>query len=124
AFAGGLQLYLSRAPGRIDVMGGIADYCGARVLELPLACSIAALVRRQAAPRCDVATRRGGDWQFFSVDSPSHLPDCRLGTRAALAAWLAGRETWAGYVVGIVQLCLQRAARNSWGSPPGLRLLI
>ncbi len=123
-FAGDSPLYIARAPGRLDVMGGIADYSGARVLELPLACSIAALVRRQAAPRCDVATRRGGDWQFFSVDSPSLLPDGRLGTRAALAAWLAGRETWAGYVVGIVQLCLQRAARNGSGAPPGLRLLI
>ncbi len=123
-FAGDSPLYIARAPGRLDVMGGIADYSGARVLELPLACSIAALVRRQVAPRCDVATRRGGDWQFFSVDSPSLLPDGRLGTRAALAAWLAGRETWAGYVVGIVQLCLQRAARNGSGAPPGLRLLI
>jgi len=107
-FAGDSPLYIARAPGRLDVMGGIADYSGARVLELPLACSIAALVRRQAAPRCDVATRRAGEWQFFSVDSPSLLADGRLGTRAALAAWL----------------CLQRAARDGSGAPPGLRLLI
>ena len=123
-FASDSPVYIARAPGRLDVMGGIADYSGARVLELPLACSTAALVRQQAAPRCDVATRRGAEWHFFSVDSPSLLPDGRLGTRAALAAWLAGRETWAGYVVGIVQLCLQRAARNGSGAPPGLRLLI
>lgn len=29
-------LVAARAPGRLDVMGGIADYCGSLVLELPL----------------------------------------------------------------------------------------
>ena len=29
-------VYVARAPGRLDVMGGIADYSGASVLELPL----------------------------------------------------------------------------------------
>ena len=28
---------VARAPGRLDVMGGIADYSGSRVLQLPLA---------------------------------------------------------------------------------------
>src|SRR5439155_365470 len=36
-------VYIARAPGRLDVMGGIADYSGARVLELPLECSTAAV---------------------------------------------------------------------------------
>ena len=30
-------LFLSRAPGRLDLMGGIADYSGSLVLELPIA---------------------------------------------------------------------------------------
>src|SRR3954465_12647649 len=30
-------LAVTRAPGRLDVMGGIADYSGALVLELPIA---------------------------------------------------------------------------------------
>src|SRR6186997_321107 len=30
-------LYFARAPGRLDVMGGIADYSGSLVLQLPLA---------------------------------------------------------------------------------------
>jgi galactokinase len=30
------DLFVSRAPGRLDVMGGIADYSGSLVLELPL----------------------------------------------------------------------------------------
>ena len=120
-FATDSPLYIARAPGRLDVMGGIADYSGARVLELPLACSTTALLQRQAGPRCDVATRRTNGWQFFSVDLPPLVErGGALGTPAALAAWFAARETdrWASYVVGIVQACLQRAAEG------GLRLLI
>ena len=33
------KIVVARAPGRLDVMGGIADYSGATVLELPLALS-------------------------------------------------------------------------------------
>jgi len=35
-FAGPRPLRLSRAPGRLDVMGGIADYTGSLVAEMPL----------------------------------------------------------------------------------------
>src|ERR1051325_3330657 len=31
------DILIARAPGRLDVMGGIADYSGSLVLELPLA---------------------------------------------------------------------------------------
>src|SRR4051794_6717081 len=29
-------IWIARAPGRLDLMGGIADYCGSLVLETPL----------------------------------------------------------------------------------------
>ncbi|MFO1050759.1 MAG: galactokinase family protein [Planctomycetota bacterium] len=35
---------IARAPGRLDVMGGIADYSGSRVLELPLDCATHAAI--------------------------------------------------------------------------------
>src|SRR5262245_50357329 len=31
------ELFVTRAPGRLDVMGGIADYSGSLMLELPIA---------------------------------------------------------------------------------------
>lgn len=47
----GGDIYVSRAPGRLDVMGGIADYSGSLVLQLPLrqACHVA-LQRQASAP--------------------------------------------------------------------------
>lgn len=42
------ELVVTRAPGRLDVMGGIADYCGSLVLQLPI--QEAALVALQPVP--------------------------------------------------------------------------
>src|SRR3954467_13732280 len=38
---------VSRAPGRLDVMGGIADYTGSLVCELPLDCAVAAALQQR-----------------------------------------------------------------------------
>lgn len=118
-FARDAEICIGRAPGRLDVMGGIADYSGGLVLELPLACATFALCQRQAEPRCQVATRRGGEWQRFDMELP-------LAGPAALAAWFAEheRERWAGYVIGVVQYCLERASQEGRGAPRGLRLLV
>jgi galactokinase len=107
-------LHIARAPGRLDVMGGIADYSGARVLELPLACATNALVQTQAERHCDIATRRAGRWDFFSIELP-------LAEPAELAAWFRTHEAerWASYVVGVVQALFARSA-----VPGGLRILI
>ena len=111
--------YIARAPGRLDVMGGISDYSGGRVLELPLDCATTALLQPQDTPRCDIATHRGGRWHFFRVELPLHPPPL-------LAAWFAGRTTdrWASYVVGVVQDGLSCAARQGRQAPAGLRILI
>jgi len=114
AHAAPRPLYLARAPGRLDVMGGIADYSGARVLELPLACSTSAAVQAQPERRCDIVSRRDGRWDFFSIELPLPEP-------ATLARWFRDRprERWASYVVGVAQAVLARSSANG-----GLRILI
>jgi galactokinase len=108
------QLYIARAPARLDVMGGIADYSGARVLELPLACATSALVQPQSARHCDIVTRRGDRWDLFSINLPLAEPD-------ELASWFRRHEAerWAGYVVGVVQAIAARSRAAG-----GLRILI
>lgn len=107
------QLHIARAPGRLDVMGGIADYSGARVLELPLACATSALVQTQPARHLDIATRRGERWDLFSIDLPLPEPDELASLFRAHEA-----ERWAAYVVGVVQAILARTTAR------GLRILI
>ena len=113
-FSAARPICIARAPGRLDVMGGIADYSGARVLELPLACATSALVQAQTTRHLDIATRRGERWDLFSIDLPLAEPD-------ELAAWFRGHEAdrWAGYVAGVVQAILAMS-----GAAGGLRILI
>jgi galactokinase len=124
-FARDVPTYIARAPGRLDVMGGIADYSGALVLQLPLARSTFAILQRQAAPRCEIISHRGDGWDFFSMEL-APLVDGRLKDRAALAEWFAESATdrWAAYVVGAVQHCLRNAGDERRSVMPGLRLLI
>jgi L-arabinokinase len=95
-------------------MGGIADYSGARVLELPLACATTAAVQPQPERHCDIATRRAGQWDHFSIELPLAEPE-------ELAVWFRAdsSERWAGYVVGVVQ-----AVRARSTTPGGLRISI
>ncbi|MCS7034853.1 MAG: hypothetical protein NZ561_12795, partial [Phycisphaerae bacterium] len=95
---------IGRAPGRLDVMGGIADYTGSLVCEMPLACAAGVLTQ----PRQD------GWLQVFSftlldeqrpfaariaVDqlAKASLPQLR-------AEFSAPDRRWAGYLLGCLAL--------------------
>src|SRR5687767_11672062 len=43
------EVVVARAPGRLDVMGGIADYSGSLVLQLPIREATLAAVQRTAS---------------------------------------------------------------------------
>src|SRR5690242_649894 len=91
---------ISRAPGRLDVMGGIADYTGSLVCEMPL----------DRAAAVALQERDDRDVQVFSFNLlDEHKP---FTLRIPLDALIghspdvlrrefneAGRK-WAGYVVG------------------------
>src|ERR1051326_2975278 len=120
----GAPLYLTRAPGRLDVMGGIADYSGATVLELPLDRATWAILEPRDEPRCEVASRRGGRWDVLGIELERLLTG-GLKTPEALAAWFAtrGGDRWAAYVVGAAQLCFRRI--EPAGAPSrGFRMLL
>lgn len=114
---------LARAPGRLDVMGGIADYSGALVLEMPLAAATFAAAQGQDARRIDVVSVRTGRPFRFGIELDRVL-EGELSSAAALASFFAARpdDRWASYVVGCVYACLTLT-----GVPTprhGLRLVI
>ena len=98
---------VARAPARLDVMGGIADYSGSLVLEMPLACATSVVAQRQPGARLQVVSVRGGDSFRFEIDLDSVLQG-ELSAPGDLAAWFAARpgDRWASYIVGSVQRCL------------------
>ena len=64
------EVIVARAPGRLDLMGGIADYSGSLVLQLPIAESAIVAVQRDASPTIaivSVASMGPGHDRHFSM---------------------------------------------------------
>ncbi len=93
-FQAGGAIHLARAPGRLDVMGGIADYTGSRVCQLPRAIAAGAAVQR----------RKDGLFfcQSMQVQRSLMLPVQQItGADArALRELIAGQDIWARYIAG------------------------
>jgi len=93
---------VARAPGRLDVMGGIADYSGADVLELPLACSTRAVLQPLPSGRAEIESQREGRRSQYG---------CELAALSAAPAELRNRfsevDRWAAYPIGVLYRCLQ-----------------
>jgi galactokinase len=122
----GREVVVARAPGRLDLMGGIADYSGSLVLEWPL--REATLV---AAQRDPVATVRivslgaeaNGRAASFDLPLGALAPGGRpLDYEAARALFSTDKTRhWAGYAAGAL-LVLMREKAVTFGS--GVRMLI
>lgn len=101
-FAPTIPVHVARAPGRLDVMGGIADYSGSLVAEMPIAQAALAGAQRDASS--------DGQVIVYSANAGAE----GLAPRVALPAELfinpvsllrhvrdaPGSERWAGYVAG------------------------
>ena len=121
-FSRGAPITIARAPGRLDLMGGIADYSGALVLELPLEaaclCASQSTTDRCVTVRSLVAE---ADEVTISLDAfgPTGSPIHYDAARALLVSQPARR--WAAYVLGaLVVLARERHIEVTHG----LRVLI
>jgi L-arabinokinase len=109
-------VHVGRAPGRLDVMGGIADYSGALVLQLPLAEAACAAVQARDDDELHA-------WSPSSDGSrTSHvrmtlaalgLPDQPVSYAEARAVFAAEpKNRWAAYVLGaVLVLARERSVR-------------
>ena len=96
-FAADAPLILARAPGRLDVMGGIADYSGATVCEMPIA--EAAFVALQ--PRADDTIRIRTTADVTTNEVSITLNELPTEYEAARQRLTSNEETmWAAYVLG------------------------
>ena len=111
-FAPGEPIVVARAPGRLDVFGGIADYAGGLVLGLPL--RAAALAAAQVASDRQVVALSGR--RRIAIPA-AELVESPL---ADLTRRFSGSGAWAAYVLGPIALL----AREERLPVPGLRLLL
>ena len=124
-FAADAPVLVARAPGRLDVMGGIADYSGALVLQLPLECATTAMLQARSDPTIEIGTLRGGVMAWFTMPLAALLED-EPRSPDALAAWFDAHvaDRWAAYVIGVAHACLVQRASTVSAASGGFRLLI
>lgn len=96
------QAVVARAPGRLDVMGGIADYSGSRVCEMPLA--VAAAVALQRRDDGQVVCRS------MQADRDVSLPMSIVSAvePVSIREAVAPEDAWALYAAGCLWWLLQQ----------------
>jgi len=100
-FAPGSSITVSRAPGRLDVMGGIADYSGSLVLQRPIAEGTFAAVQLTDDLCIDILSSNADRDREFSIDIPVLSPGGNpIGYEEARELF-RGADRWAGYVAGV-----------------------
>lgn len=98
-----VPVWAAQAPGRLDVMGGIADYSGSLVLQLPLDVLATAIVQ----PRRDdqvVVISRAADELEGHYRATFALSKLQNTDYAAVRRYLSSdtRMSWAAYMAGVV----------------------
>jgi galactokinase len=117
-FHRGSPIGIARAPGRLDLMGGIADYSGSLVLELPI--REAALVAAQLHPEpvvraVSLDAERGSVLRDVSLPSAELFSGDYVAARSAFE--LQKTNGWAAYVAGtLVPLVADKGLRHSGGA--------
>lgn len=113
-------VFAARAPGRLDVMGGVADYSGSLVAEMPIA--QAAVVGAQRAEG-DVAVR-SANAQTEGLTPEVVIPSRAFVNPVSLHKHLfdgPAEARWAGYAAGCVALL---RAEGLIGRDAGARLFV
>ncbi len=108
-FGPGRKIVRASAPGRLDVMGGIADYSGSLVLEMPLEEAATATVALRADGVLRLHTENSSPDEASSVEI--EIADA-LKKRAEGFAFLRShlqqrRAAWAAYGAGCALLLIQ-----------------
>jgi L-arabinokinase len=113
SFRAGVPITLARAPGRLDLMGGIADYSGSLVLQWPI--REASLVAYQAGDDGAVeieslASDSLTESRSCRIDAPEWSALRSMGEYASIRSAFGQRsesDHWAAYIAGVL-LVLER----------------
>lgn len=106
------ELTVARAPGRLDVMGGIADYSGSLVLELPIAEATLVALQKQEARQLTIVSLLENERRVLSFDMP--LSDFERDGEPV--DYDEGRRyfkredgrSWAAYVAGVFLVLMRQ----------------
>ena len=106
------EITITRAPGRLDVMGGIADYSGSLVLELPTAEATLVALQKQSARQLSIVSLLEHQQRVLSFEMP--LADFERGgepvTYEDARKYFArdNSRQWAAYVAGVFLVLMRQ----------------
>jgi galactokinase len=104
------DLIVARAPGRLDLMGGIADYSGSHVLEFPIAEATFAAVQLSAERHLHLVTWLDGKQEVVCIPLD---PIGGLEYDAARDFFQRRAKTgWAAYVAGVFLVLMRERGLN------------
>lgn len=99
------EIIVARAPGRLDVMGGIADYSGSLVLEMPIREATFAALQRNASRSLRIVSLSEDPQRESFFEMPLEAFDsngCPLDYESARALFQRDpARHWAAYVAGV-----------------------
>ncbi len=116
-----VPVFGARAPGRLDVMGGVADYSGSIVLEMPLACAAFAawqwrqddkFIVRSETPEMQLALPEA-HFRVADFVTPDRHPRSLDEVRAVLQK--NPEQRWASYVLGCFYIMLNAYTKMNQG---------
>ena len=122
----GGQVIVTYAPARLDIMGGVADYCGANVFEMTLdRTAIAACQAREDRNLCTITLRAGSQFKpnfHFSLDS--FYTDGVLKTYPEVQQYFNQEPStaWASYILGGFYVLLKEGKIDQF--PHGATIVI
>jgi len=100
------EIVVSRAPGRLDVMGGIADYSGSLVLQLPIKEATIAAAQPASNNKIKIITLRDSESnrdKYFEMRLEDFFIDNKpIEYKSAQQYFIRNESTrWAAYIAGI-----------------------
>ncbi|HEY2962554.1 MAG TPA: galactokinase family protein [Pyrinomonadaceae bacterium] len=114
------EIFVSRAPGRIDLMGGIADYSGALVLQWPIAAATHVAVQLQDTPAieiCSLASSPKNPNRSFEMGVADFESNGAPVEYTAVGSMFQSDRHWAAYVAGaFLVLMRERDCRFKQGA--------
>lgn len=98
-------IIITRAPGRLDLMGGIADYSGSLVLQYPIkeATFVAAQLSDDPTVKLEsVSNTQTGESFLFKAELSAFRPGGKLSDAASARRYFAAnrKQRWAAYAAG------------------------
>jgi L-arabinokinase len=101
-------VFTASSPGRLDVMGGFADYSGSLVLQMPIANSTTVSVTLRDDFKCSITSDIDANEKFTtSFNIKSLLTQPHLSLQQAHDFFIDNETKWAAYVAGCAVLLHQ-----------------